>query len=495
MSQDSPTDKTEDTQTKDNQTKDHEYSHEELRCPITHEIFLDPVVCEDGFVYERYAIENWFKKRLTSPLTNREIVNTNTFPVFYVKKMIDDILAKDPQLKKEQYKFVATHLDNTKEVDRSIQNRKYRELLRYTQYSLTVLFNNRDYFEDFMMQCTDLSVFKHVLENCNDIVNARCRNDFSILHFVCRHIIDPILRFTLIKMIVEKKVDVNAQTRYKYTALHYLATYSANLNEIKYLIENGADPNITTDKNYKLIDCLCSNLNHPEDAVDIIQYLISTGAKIDPVSMQDYRSHPIYIACANNNATLTVYLLKLVQTITSEFAYYLISAASTNNNYALLKCLIEIDDNLIKAELGVNLLRTSCINNNTEMFKFLMSKGIDLTLDNNDTGYYLVHYASKCHDVEMLQELINKKVDLNVDSVENEKPIHLACRYSTPEVVKLLLSHKVKLDTKDGSLKYPINYLASNLKKNTFDTETVITLLSAIPKEDLLRTIKKRSDE
>lgn len=40
-------------------------------CPITSEIMSDPVICEDGFSYERSAITAWFSRdKKTSPMTN-----------------------------------------------------------------------------------------------------------------------------------------------------------------------------------------------------------------------------------------------------------------------------------------------------------------------------------------------------------------------------------------------------------------------------------------
>ena len=39
-----------------------------LTCPITHQLFADPVMASDGFLYERSAIERWFAARRTSPL-------------------------------------------------------------------------------------------------------------------------------------------------------------------------------------------------------------------------------------------------------------------------------------------------------------------------------------------------------------------------------------------------------------------------------------------
>jgi hypothetical protein len=39
-------------------------------CPITQEVFQDPVFCSDGHSYERTAIEAWLRTNDTSPLTN-----------------------------------------------------------------------------------------------------------------------------------------------------------------------------------------------------------------------------------------------------------------------------------------------------------------------------------------------------------------------------------------------------------------------------------------
>ena len=35
----------------------------DLTCPITRQLFVDPVMAADGFSYERDAIEKWFRLR------------------------------------------------------------------------------------------------------------------------------------------------------------------------------------------------------------------------------------------------------------------------------------------------------------------------------------------------------------------------------------------------------------------------------------------------
>lgn len=49
----------------------------EYLCPITQEVMLEPVVCSDGFTYEKRAITEWFLSgKYTSPMTNETLTNT-----------------------------------------------------------------------------------------------------------------------------------------------------------------------------------------------------------------------------------------------------------------------------------------------------------------------------------------------------------------------------------------------------------------------------------
>ena len=62
-------------------------SIEEFKCPITNELPLDPVLAEDGKVYERSAIETWLQNNQRSPLTNEAIGNRLT-PATQIKNII-----------------------------------------------------------------------------------------------------------------------------------------------------------------------------------------------------------------------------------------------------------------------------------------------------------------------------------------------------------------------------------------------------------------------
>ena len=77
---------------------------ESCKCPITDEIFEDPVVGDDGHTYERKAITDWLTKNQTSPIT-RQPMDINSLRTNYiVKKMIDELRSTE-QLQQTQFQL------------------------------------------------------------------------------------------------------------------------------------------------------------------------------------------------------------------------------------------------------------------------------------------------------------------------------------------------------------------------------------------------------
>jgi hypothetical protein len=62
----------------------------ELLCPITQELFLDPVLAEDGHTYERSAVVRWFDTgNARSPVTNEELAGRTVLPNHALRKLVD----------------------------------------------------------------------------------------------------------------------------------------------------------------------------------------------------------------------------------------------------------------------------------------------------------------------------------------------------------------------------------------------------------------------
>lgn len=72
-----------------------EIQEEMLICPISQELIEDPILCEDGYIYERSAILKWWKRSKTSPITKQKLlvkpginIQGDCIKVFY-KSMVD----------------------------------------------------------------------------------------------------------------------------------------------------------------------------------------------------------------------------------------------------------------------------------------------------------------------------------------------------------------------------------------------------------------------
>jgi len=66
---------------------------EELVCPISQELMVDPVFTSDGVTYERKEIETWFQQNDTSPATNLRLDSKTLISNISAKNTIAKLLA------------------------------------------------------------------------------------------------------------------------------------------------------------------------------------------------------------------------------------------------------------------------------------------------------------------------------------------------------------------------------------------------------------------
>ena len=61
--------------------------NDDLLCPITMELFRDPVIAGDGRVYERAAITQWINEHGTSPFTREPLRLSELQPDDYLRQL------------------------------------------------------------------------------------------------------------------------------------------------------------------------------------------------------------------------------------------------------------------------------------------------------------------------------------------------------------------------------------------------------------------------
>ena len=67
-------------------------------CPITQEVMTDPVVTVDGHSFERAAIEEWFRRRVSNPLTGLRLDSATLTPNHTLRGSIAELMNRRPEL-------------------------------------------------------------------------------------------------------------------------------------------------------------------------------------------------------------------------------------------------------------------------------------------------------------------------------------------------------------------------------------------------------------
>jgi hypothetical protein len=142
---------------------------DKFRCPISRLVFNEPVIAQDGHIYERDCIEEWFRNKKTSPIT-RQNLNTNLLPVVPIKNMIDETIKIDPKLRELQYNIIREYYPNRENVMRFLRNKMFDKLLNHINFVLTDTFNDGGSLLKYIIQYKcPTEIFKHIIKNSVDL--------------------------------------------------------------------------------------------------------------------------------------------------------------------------------------------------------------------------------------------------------------------------------------------------------------------------------------
>ena len=151
-------------------------------CPITKMIFLQPVMADDGIIYEEHAIREWYAHNdNTSPITKEKMSDTLK-PILAIKNTIEEYLKIYPHEKEERFVPLRTHEANKKFVEKIFKECKnYQNLLSYTNFNMEYIFVCKKTNEFF--QNASVEVQKYLIDNCD---NIKTRNSVAccLLHYV-----------------------------------------------------------------------------------------------------------------------------------------------------------------------------------------------------------------------------------------------------------------------------------------------------------------------
>lgn len=140
--------------------------HHNLICPITQQVFFEPVVADDGYIYEKDAINEWIKMNQISPMT-RESITEKVISVQFIKTIVHDYLTKNPEMKARQYIGTKEFKKHSITIFNYIKNHEFNKLLDYEYYILDKLESNKIKI-NVKNKDIEISFLKYLIMNCHD---------------------------------------------------------------------------------------------------------------------------------------------------------------------------------------------------------------------------------------------------------------------------------------------------------------------------------------
>jgi len=460
-------------------------------CPITKQIFCDPVVADDGNVYEKDALFEWLKTNKSSPMT-REPITDRVLPVILLRNMIEDFIVNNPELKQRQYIPVREFKKYKEEVYGFIKNNQFNELLNYHYYNYTDLIklkikinlNDKDkevnsiyYIFKF---CNDEKILMHLVDEMNYSTNETykelhycislfCNEQFvldcikkhptyfSLTHYTS-HKYNSLHMFAIrgfigaINLLFEKYPDfnVNALTKKNYTALMF-AIRHRHYDIVKLLVDKKTDMSIHV-KNYNYIIYAVMQ----QTPFEIIKYMLENGTNVKGNTYMLKLFLMIFKFCKDSyKKEFIKYLLdhqielnlKLSTTRSTIDKNNILHYACQKSSNEIIKLIVDKTDLLnSQNKLGYAPLMLALKHKKFGALKYMLSKNPDITLKSTN-GSELIHWFGENANCDIMTHVLNNyEFNLNSKNTLGMQPIHFALQENSPKISEILINKGIELD-------------------------------------------------
>ncbi|MCL2284171.1 MAG: ankyrin repeat domain-containing protein [Fibromonadales bacterium] len=197
-----------------------------------------------------------------------------------------------------------------------------------------------------------------------------------------------------------------------------------------------------------------------ENSADVVEYLISLGAKIDARTSDDC-SLPLHTAASFQKSAKVLQLLinagrtKANIDVDEKTSYLgntsLQLAALHNPNADILKCLISnnADKNVTSGD-GMTLLHMAAMENTSiEVLKYLITQSAGVNVEDAG-GMTPLHYAAAGNsNAEISKCLIDNGANVKLEERNGATPLHMAAAHNpNAKVLEILISAGAKVDAK-----------------------------------------------
>lgn len=301
--------------------------------------------------------------------------------------------------------------------------------------------------------------------NCNiaDMFGDTC------LHFVCKN-----GHTETVKILLSRGANPNVKNKSLFTPIHYAAG-NGHLEIVSLLIANKA----------KLAEKAIANLTPLYSAaqnghLDVVKLLIDNGAPSIQSKLQtDIHLEPVTAACLNGHLEIVKILLAKSE-VTPEIATHLLELGASKGHENIVSYFLNLNGKITEKLIKPAAQYISVL----DVFLQKSKKINEFDAD----GFAVIHYASIHGNYEIVNRLIENKVDIALmTKTKNERPISalgLAVRSNRIAIVNLLL--------KNGAFKTQNNIvmLKDIIELHNLDAMRILIEKKALSDSDKLTSIK-----
>ena len=217
-----------------------------ITCKLTRLIFSDPVLAEDGNIYEFLAIKNWYMSSQTSPITGKEMGGFLT-RIPSLKELIKIFLSSNPEYVQEQFLYKKPFNLFEKEFFDLIAKKDFSKLKIYTNFKLNQDLGNQSLISFAAKNLPD-DIIIHIINNSDDWeVSDNYGN--KPLHTICQYSTSEV-----IKVFVDKNIDINSKDKDGRRFICNLVIYHSNdLTLFRYILDKSVDLNFSAEPLHLII--------------------------------------------------------------------------------------------------------------------------------------------------------------------------------------------------------------------------------------------------
>lgn len=235
-----------------------------MYCPISRQLFKDPVIAADGFTYERELITKWFEMHNTSPLTNAQININILIPNLTIKSFIKDFLElekindsikpiKSNNPIKSQF-FINSFIITKDTIN--LQNNKLIKLINNYGFDY-VDPTGKSLLVSILKSNKDFGIVNYIVSfhiNGNLLEKEYVHNDgkkIKLTHMICCFCSERFVR-----KLTFAGCDINTLDSQNWAPVHY-ACLGGNLDTIMYLAKTKINMNIITAEGFTPFHVVC----------------------------------------------------------------------------------------------------------------------------------------------------------------------------------------------------------------------------------------------